>query len=131
MRARSKNIKSLRVKDYVSKQPIALKLELNPISQEAKRIPKIVFGYGLLGIVPIVFLVISIIEEFTETKIAVLVLLLVPALKWHLEKTNVIKPLRLANPLNAHDTVQSKIVISYQPEKNIVKENIRMPKNFT
>jgi hypothetical protein len=38
---------------------------------------KIIFGYGLLGIVSIVFLVISIMEEFTETKIAVLVLLLV------------------------------------------------------
>jgi phosphoribosylformylglycinamidine cyclo-ligase len=33
--------------------------------------------------------------------------------------------------LTTHDTVQSKIVISYQPEKNIIKENIRMPKNFT
>jgi hypothetical protein len=38
---------------------------------------KIVFGYGLLGIVPIVFLAVSIIEEFAVTKIVVLALLLV------------------------------------------------------
>jgi hypothetical protein len=38
---------------------------------------KIVFGYGLLGIVPIVFLTISIMEEFAAAKIAVLALLLV------------------------------------------------------
>ena len=38
---------------------------------------KIIFVYGLLGIIPIVFLAVSIIQEFTVTKIAVLALLLI------------------------------------------------------
>jgi hypothetical protein len=38
---------------------------------------KIVFGYGLLGIFPIVFLGLSIMDEFAAAKIAVLALLLV------------------------------------------------------
>jgi hypothetical protein len=37
---------------------------------------KIIFVYGLLGIVPIAFLTISIMQELTATKIAVLVLIL-------------------------------------------------------
>ena len=37
---------------------------------------KIIFVYALLGIVPIAFLVVSIIQEFAVTKIAVLALLL-------------------------------------------------------
>jgi hypothetical protein len=38
---------------------------------------KVFFAYGLLGLVPIVFLAISITQEFAATKIAVLALLLV------------------------------------------------------
>jgi hypothetical protein len=38
---------------------------------------KMVFGYGLLGLVPISFLAVSVIQEFAVSKIAVLVLLLV------------------------------------------------------
>jgi hypothetical protein len=38
---------------------------------------KIVFVYGLLGIVPAAFLAVSILQEFAATKIAVLALLLV------------------------------------------------------
>jgi hypothetical protein len=38
---------------------------------------KVFFAYGLLGVVPIVFLVVSITQGFAATKIAVLVLLLV------------------------------------------------------
>ena len=37
---------------------------------------KVVFGYGLLGLVPIIFLAVSIIQEFAVSKIAVLVFLL-------------------------------------------------------
>jgi hypothetical protein len=38
---------------------------------------KIIFVYGLLGLVPIAFLAVSIIQEFAVTKIAVLALLLI------------------------------------------------------
>ena len=38
---------------------------------------KIIFVYGLLGFVPLAFLTVSIIQEFTVTKIAVLALLLI------------------------------------------------------
>ena len=37
---------------------------------------KVVFGYGLLGLVPMIFLAVSIIQEFAASKIAVLVFLL-------------------------------------------------------
>lgn len=37
---------------------------------------KIVFVYGLLGIAPVTFLTVSIMQEFTVTKMAVLALLL-------------------------------------------------------
>ena len=39
-------------------------------------IVKFVFGYGLLGIVPMIFLAVSIVQEFAVSKIAVLVFLL-------------------------------------------------------
>jgi hypothetical protein len=38
---------------------------------------KIFFAYGLLGLVPIAFLVVSLTQEFAATKIVVLALLLV------------------------------------------------------
>jgi hypothetical protein len=37
---------------------------------------KVVFGYGLLGLVPVIFLVVSVLQEFAVAKIAVLVFLL-------------------------------------------------------
>ena len=46
------------------------------IGVNSSMIVKFVFGYGLLGIVPMIFLAVSIIQEFAVSKIAVLVFLL-------------------------------------------------------
>jgi hypothetical protein len=46
------------------------------IGVNSSMILKVIFGYGLLGIVPMIFLAVSIIHEFAISKIAVLFLIL-------------------------------------------------------